>query len=292
MLYVLTEVKRNIKKYRFQLFLMIPLAVYIFGFTLGPVLYAIFISFQEKFTQAFPTLDNYRYIIGHFQFKQAFLNTILITVISLTLELAMGLFLAVLLTRRFIGKGFLRALVILPLGVPTIVAAANMRYIFGTQGYLNEILHKLSIINVPVDWTGGGFSTIMAIALSDMWKVTPFVVLILLAGLENIPDQLYEAAKVDGASPWQVFGKITFPLLKPFITIALIVRGIDAFRLFELPLTLVGSRMPVLSTYTYFEYYQYDNPYTSSASAVILLILIVISASFYLKTVGKTESSY
>jgi trehalose transport system permease protein len=284
--------REAIKKYRFQLFLMAPLMIYILGFTLGPVIYAAFISCQEKFTQIFPTLSNYKYIITHFQFKQAFLYTILITVISLTLEITVGLFLAVLLTRRFIGKGFLRALVLLPLGVPTIVAAANMRYIFSTQGYLNEILHRLFLINVPIDWTGGGFQTILTIALSDMWKVTPLVMLILLAGLENIPTQLYEAARIDGASSWQIFRLITLPLLKPFITIALIVRGIDAFRLFELPLTLVGSQTPVLSTYTYFEYFQYNNPYTSAASAIILLLLIIISASCYLKVAGKTETLY
>ncbi len=286
------NLRQVIRKYKLELALMVPLIVYILGFTLGPVLYTIFISFQEKFTHLFPTLTNYRYILGHFQFKEAFINTLLITLISLSLELGLGLFLAVILSRPFRGRGLLRAIVLLPLGVPTIVAASNMRYIFDSQGYLNEILYRLHFIKLPVDWTGAGMKAIWSIAVSDMWKVTPLVMLILLAGLESVPLRLFEAAKIDGASNWQIFKRITLPLLKPFITIALIIRGIDAFRLFELPLILAGSTTPVMSTYTYFEYFQYNNPYTSAASAVILLLMILISVAVYFKVMGQTEIAY
>lgn len=278
-----------IRKYAFYIVLVMPLAAYVFGFTLLPVFNSIIMSFQDKFSGVFPTLSNYYQVITDFRFKQAVVNTLLITFISLGLELTIGLSLALLLTKNFIGKGFLRMAALLPLGVPTIVAAANMRYIFDSQGYLNQLLQRLHLISIPIDWTGGGFKTIFAIAVSDMWKVTPLVMLILLAGLESIPRQLYEAARIDGASPWSVFRRITLPLLKPFITIALIVRGIDAFRLFELPITLVGSSTPVIATYTYFEYYQYNNPNSSAASAVILLIMIVISASVYLKFAHHQE---
>ena len=280
------------KKYRFEFLLITPLLLYVLGFTLGPVIYAIIISFQERFSLQFPSLSNYHAIISHFQFKEAFFNTLAITFISLSLELLLGLALAVLLTKQFIGKGVLRTLVLLPLGVPTIVAASNMRYIFDTQGYVNEILYRLNLIDLPIDWTGGGLKTIFTIAIADTWKVTPLVMLVLLAVLESIPIGLFDAAKVDGASSWQIFKKITLPLLKPFITIALILRGIDAFRLFELPLTLTGSTTPVISTYTYFEYFQYNNPYTSAASAVLLLIMILISVVVYFKTVGQTEVVY
>ncbi|UCG35083.1 MAG: sugar ABC transporter permease [Candidatus Omnitrophota bacterium] len=281
----------NFKDYRFELLLILPLALYVIGFTLGPIIYAILLSFQEQFTNNF-SLKNYYQIFSHFQFKNALINTFAITILSLILELCVGLFLAVLLTRRFIGKGLLRALMLLPLGVPTIVSAANMRYIFDSQGYLNEFLSRLHLINLPIDWTGGGGLSIFTLALADAWKVTPLVMLILIAGLETIPLDLFEAARVDGASFWQAFRRITLPLLKPFITIPLIVRGIDAFRLFELPLTLVGSSTPVLSTYTYFEYFQYNNPYTAAASAVILLIMIIISATIYLKISRERKSIY
>jgi trehalose transport system permease protein len=280
------------KEYRFQLLVILPLAIYVIGFTLGPILYTFALSFQGQFTKAFCGFENYRQIFGHFQFKLALINTLAITAISVSLEIITGLFLAVLLTRRFIGKGFLRALIILPLGVPTIVAAANMGYIFDSQGYLNELLYRLHIISAPFDWTGAGFASIIALSLSDMWKVTPLVMLILMAGLESIPVELFEAAKVDGASFWQAFRWITLPLLKPFITIAIIVRGIDAFRLFELPLTLTGTSTPVVSTYTYFEYFQYNNPHTAAASAVILLLMILVAAGCYLKISGEHKTLY
>ena len=277
---------------KLELFLILPLIVYIFSFTFLPIIYTIFISFQDKLTHQFPTFQNYKYILTHFQFKDALINTLAISLISLTGELLIGLFLAILLSKRFFGKGLLRAIVLLPLGVPTLVAAANMRYIFDTQGYLNEILYRLNLISVPIDWTGSGLLTILTVAVSDMWKVTPLIMLILLAGLESIPYQLYEAARIDGATTWQLFKEITLPLLKPFITIAIIIRGIDAFRLFELPLTLVGSRTPVLSTYTYFEYFQYNNPYTSAASGIILLLMICLSVLIYFRFTGKRQTIY
>ena len=257
-----------------------------------PVLSSVILSFQHKFTHHFPTLENYLTILRHFQFREALFNTLVITIFSLTLELTAAMGLALLLSKRFIGRGLVRALVIIPLGVPTIVAASNMRYFFDTHGYFNELLYRLHLITTPIDWTQGGLGTLLVIAVSDMWKVTPLVMLVLLAGLENIPRELYDAAKVDGASSWQTFRRITLPLLKPFITMALIIRGIDAFRLFELPLTLVGSRVPVISTYTYFEYFQFNNPYTSAAASVVLLIIILVSVVWYVRTVSRTECDY
>jgi len=283
------KVKNNFKNYRFEFFLIVPLVVYIIGFTFTPVLYTIFLSFKHPFNNYF-SLDNYSRILTHFQFRRAVINTLAVTTISLSLELSVGLFLAVLLTRRFIGRGFLRTIAVLPLGVPTIVAAANMRYIFDSQGYINEFLSRTHIIAHPVDWTGGGILSILTLSVADMWKVTPLVMLILIGGLQSIPSELFEAAKVDGASFWQTFRYITLPLLKPFITIALIVRGIDAFRLFELPLTLMGNSTQVMSTYTYFEYFQYNNPYTASASAVILLIVILVSVGVYFKVSGEHKN--
>ncbi len=280
-----------LRKRKLELILVAPLVLYIFGFTLFPVLNAIYMSFQQKSTLHFPTLENYRYIITHFRFEDAFLNTLFITGVGLTLELTVGLFIAIILARKFRGRGIFRAIMLLPLGVPTIVSAANMTYIFAPHaGYLNEILYRLHIINMPIFWIpDSGFVTLLAIVLADMWKVTPLVWLILLAGLEAIPEDLHKAAKIDGASPWQEFRHVTLPLLKPFVTMAIITRGIDAFRIFELPLALSGKGVPVISTYVYFEYRDFDNPYASSAAATILMLMILIFAIVYLKVVGIEE---
>jgi trehalose transport system permease protein len=113
--------------------------------------------------------------------------------------------------------------------------------------------------------------------------------LILLAGIESIPEELYEAARIDGANPWRIFWKITLPLLKPSITVALIIRGIDAFRIFELPLILVGRTEPVMSTYAYFEYVEAVNPHTSAAAGTLLLVMILVTLVGYLRVAGSKE---
>lgn len=265
------------------------MAAYVFGFTLIPVLKAISLGFTSA-AGGF-TLDNYRYVIGHGQFRSAVFNTLAITMIGLALELAVGLALAWVLTRQFRLRGFFRSIMLVPMGVPTLVAGVTMLYIFSTQGYLNELLINLGLVDIPVDWAAGGFRTIMMIVIADMWKVTPMVVLILLAGLEAIPETVYEAAAVDGATGWQAFWKVTIPLLMPAITTAVVIRGIDAFRIFELPLVLAGRQTPVLATYAFDEYWRYHNNFTAGAAATILMVIIMIFALGYLRVAKEADTT-
>lgn len=276
----------NLRRHWLEVLLVAPLAFYILGFTLGPVLYTIFMGFQDSVTGRFPTLRNYAEIIDG-QFAKALGNTVFITVVGVTLEIAIGLLLALILSRSFRGKGLVRALLLVPLGVPTLVSALNMSYIFRTTGYLNELLYRLGLIEVPIDWASGGLRTLMMVVLADLWKVTPIVTLLLLAGLESIPRDVYEAAEVDGAKAWQRFLYVTLPLLRPSITMAVILRTIDTFRIFDLPLVLAGRVTPVLATYTYFEYFNYNNEFTSAASATILLLLIMLLTGVYLYVVER-----
>jgi len=182
-----------------------------------------------------------------------------------------------------------RVLLLIPLGVPTIVAASTMRYVFGMVGYLNEVLYRLGLLTLPIDWTGSRGLAVVTVAMADAWKVTPLVMLILLAGLQTIPRELYEAARTDGAGPWQQFWRITLPLLRPALTMVFIIRGVDAFRIFALPLALVGRHLPVLSTFAYVEYFEYGNPYTSAASGTLLLLLIFMTVGAYLWLAGPEE---
>jgi len=280
---------KRISKNKFEIILILPLALFVFGFTIGPIIQAIMMSFEGTFGGNFPTLASYSYIVHHHYFKAALFNTIFITGVGLTLELIFGMILALILSEKFFGRGIFRAVMLLPLGIPTIVSASNMAFIFSTQGFLNELLYRIGLIEVPIDWRVGTIKPLMTIVVADMWKVTPLVMLILLAGLESIDKQLYEAAKVDGAGRWHRFRHITLPLLKPYITMALVIRGIDAFRIFELPLVMAGRHVPVMSSYAYFEYVERNNPYTSAAGATILLIMIIIAISVYLKAVGTEE---
>ena len=266
---------------------LLPLALYLAGFTVVPVASTLALSVSAPGGGI--TLDHFRRIAGHYQFGEAVVNTVAVAGIGLALELLLGLAAALLLIGRPAGRKIFQVLLLVPLGVPTIVAAAVMRTVFGTVGYLNEILLRLGAIRTPVDWVGTRGLALFTVAVADAWKVTPLVMLILLAGLQAIPGELYEAARTDGASRWQQFAAITLPLLKPALTMALIVRGVDAFRIFALPLALTGRGLPVLSTYAYVEYLEYGNPHTSAASSAILLIMILLAVGTYLKLAGPEE---
>ncbi|GAB6098624.1 sugar ABC transporter permease [Halanaerocella petrolearia] len=278
----LATVKKELKRNKLEIIMILPLVAYIIGFTLTPVLKSIMLGFQDPNTGQF-TLANYNYLFSQSGFVSAFFNTMGITLIGLTLEMSVGLTLALILNKAFRGKGFFRSIFLIPMGIPTIVSGVVMSYIFSSTGYLNELLMRLGLIEIPIDWASGGLKSIFIIAMADTWKVTPLITLLLLAGLQSIPKQVYEAANIDGASTWQTFRKITLPLLKPSITMALILRAIDAFRIFELPLVLTGQTTPVLATYAYQEYNMYNNINASGAASTILLVIILVFVISYLK---------
>lgn len=288
-----------LRRYWFELVLLTPLFLYVLGFTLLPVLQNIKLGFEQHYEGGgFPTLDSYITLFGRYRFTEAFTNTIVIALVGVSLELLAGLGVALMLSREFRGRGFFRAVMLLPMGIPTVVAATNMRYIFASSGYFNEVLYDISsfltrigIVSEP--WPALNFLqeplALFSVAVSDMWKVTPLVMLILLAGLEAIPRDLYEAAEVDGASVWQRFVNITLPLLRPAITSAVIIRGIDAFRIFVHPLALgVSGQVPVLASFAYNEYSSVHLT-TSAAASTILLVMILIAVITYLRLVGARE---
>jgi trehalose transport system permease protein len=269
------------------LFGLLPLAVYLLSLTLAPVLSTLALSLRGR--EGGITLEHFRQIATGYQFGEAVVNTVVITGIGLGLELFLGLTAALALTCRPLGRKIFQVLLLVPLGVPTIAAAAVMRTVFGTVGYLNEILLRLGAISTPVDWVGQRGLALLTVALADAWKVTPLMMLILLAGLQAIPAEIYEAARADGASHWRQFSAITLPLLKPALTMALIIRGVDAFRIFALPLALAGRGLPVLSTFASVEYLEYGNAHTSAASSVILLVMILATVAAYLRLAGPEE---
>lgn len=264
-----------------------PLTLYLAAFTFLPVVSTLLLSFQDP--QGYWSFDAFRAISSHYQFSEAVVNTLVITGLGLGLELCLGLATAITLIGRFRSQGLVRVLLLIPLGVPTIVAASAMRYVFGTVGYLNEVLYRLGLLSLPIDWIGQRWLAVMTVAVADAWKVTPLVMLILLAGLQAIPREVYEAARTDGAGVWQQFLRITLPLLRPALTMALIVRGVDAFRIFALPLALAGRNLPVLSTYAYVEYLEYGNQHTAAASSAILLLMILLTVGAYLRLAGPGE---
>lgn len=281
---------RILKRHALDGLMLLPLFLYLFGFTGLPLLSCVILSFTDAGSQWFPSWANYRLLFRDSQLSLALRNTLWLTGLGVSLQLVVGLGVAGVLHRLVLGRGIVRTIVLTPLGVPTIVGGAMFTYLFGSAGYMNELLSRLGIIDTPIDWTQGGWYSLGVLLVADLWKVTPLVTLILLAGLESIPESALEAAAVDGASGWRRFWYITLPLLRPALTMAVIVRAIDAFRIFELPLILTGKSTPVLGTVAYSEYYEYDNAFTSAAAATLLLGLIAVCIASYLLLVARQDA--
>ncbi|HEV8571966.1 MAG TPA: sugar ABC transporter permease [Actinomycetota bacterium] len=287
-----------VRRHRFEIALITPLVAYVVLLTIAPIIDTFKISLTHPRTLAFPSGANYQANFGSATFREATVNTVIVAVLSLTLELAVGLAVALALHARFRGQGFVRTVMLVPLGVPTIVSGAIMLLIFARSGYMNSVFGGVAnlISNIPgVDWefrnlswtTDGGIRTLATVAIADMWKVLPIVTLIFLAGLQSIPEDIYEAADVDGATKWQKFARITFPLLIPYITMALILRSIDAFRIFELALVLAGAIEPVLGTYIWDRYGPPTNDvFTASSASIVLFGIIMVFIILYLRFVA------
>jgi len=288
----------RIRQHRVEVALALPLFAYVVLLTVAPIVDTIRLSLTAPLDARFPSLVNYQALFASEVFRTAVLNTVLVALFSLGLQLGVGLGVALILHARFPFRGSVRTVMLLPLGVPTVVAGAVMLLVFSRSGYLNAVLFAFADAAnylpgvewrfVPLSWTvAGGWRTLLTLAIADMWKVLPVVTLIFLAGLESIPPDVYEAADVDGATRWRRLIRITLPLLAPYATMAIILRAIDAFRIFELALVLAGRVEPVLGTYIWGRYAPPTNdPYTAAAAAISLFGLIIIFIFLYLRLVA------
>ncbi|MFD1410519.1 carbohydrate ABC transporter permease [Lapidilactobacillus gannanensis] len=276
------------KKYHLELLLVLPMTFYILGFTLLPLIRTIILGFQNRYTGKF-SLSTYQALFARPDFLKSISNTFVIALLSLSIQIVIAFIIALVLKQRFHGRSIIRAIVLMPMGIPTIVSGIIALYVFGTSGYFNELLFKLHLITKPINWLTGNFKGLLIIALADMWKVLPTLVLLLLAGLDSISQDIYEAAELDGANSWQSFRFITLPLLKPTITMAVLLRAVDVFRIFELPQVLVGKSVPFVSTFAY-EEYDIGDLNGSGAASTILLLMILVFAILWLKFVDRGGS--
>jgi trehalose transport system permease protein len=286
------------RKHRFEISLCFPLVAYLVILTLAPILDTFRISLSGTRGETFPSVAAYQAVFSTPEFWTAVKNTIIVALVSLSLEVAIGLATALALNAKFRGQSLVRTLIMIPMGVPTIVSGAVMLLVFARAGYLNSLLggfadliNRIPGVNwsfVPLSWTvAGGFRTLLTVAIADMWKVLPVVMLIFLAGLQSIPEDVYEAAAVDGATKWQRFTRITLPMLLPFITMAVILRAIDAFRIFELALVLAGRVEPVLGTFIANRYLPpTSDQFTAASASIVLFLMILAFILAYLKLVA------
>jgi multiple sugar transport system permease protein len=256
-----------------------------------PIIYAIWLSMHEYSLVragvsrwASPAgFGNYIDAIGDPTFQKALLITIVFTIASVTLETLLGLGMAMTMATAFRGQGLLRTVVLVPWAVLTVVTAIMWSTMVDANlGFVNTLLGTNTV------WLGKEPHALIVMILADVWKTAPFMALLLLAGLQVIPSEIYEAARVDGATAWQRFQKITLPLLMPALLVALIFRTLDALRIFDLPKVLTNgangtTSLSLLAQRTF----QENRLYGEGATISILTFIIVMVISFtYIRLVG------
>lgn len=212
----------------------------------------------------------------------AFLNNMWFTVVCVIIETVLGVAMALIMSKAFKGRGLVRAAILVPWAIPTIVSAKMWWLIFQSSGVANKILGHTYL------WLGDSTSSQMAVIIADSWKTAPFIGLLALAGLQTIPAEVYEAAKVDGASAWQQFTRITLPMVKPALVVAVLFRTLDTMRMFDLPFGMIGPHKYYVETLSMFAYDEADQGRygPAAAYAILLFILIVIVAFLFIKLLG------
>lgn len=263
-----------------------PALILILLITIYPLFYVFYLSFQRKLLifgiSRFSGFESYLFLLKDDRFWNALKNTVYFTFVSVSLELLIGLSIVLLLNRQFRFRGIARAAILVPWAIPTVVSARMWEWIYNSDfGILNYF------IGAKINWLGNPIWAINPAIFMDVWKTTPFVSILLAAGLQIIPRELYQSAKVDGASSWAIFIKITLPLLKPVILVVLIFRTLDAFRVFDAIYVLTGggpgNTTETLSIYAYkvlFQTLQFG--YGSTLSVVIFMCVGGMSL-FYIK---------
>jgi multiple sugar transport system permease protein len=256
-----------------------------------PILYAIYLSLQ-KYDLRFPAaksfvgLDNYGEVLSSSTWWSDVLNTLIITLGSVAIELVLGMLLALVMHRAIFGRGAVRAAILVPYGIVTVVAAFAWKYAFQPQTGFVEIFGS------GVDPFSSRADSFLVIILTEVWKTTPFMALLLLAGLALVPDELHEAAKVDGATAWQRFWRITVPLMKPAILVALLFRTLDAFRIFDTVFiqTRGAQDTETVSILGYNVLINRVNLGIGSAISVLIFLCVILIAVLFVKGFGASTA--
>lgn len=234
--------------------------------------------------EPFVGLRNYADIFtgGGDRFWNAFLNTTLFGVVTVLLETALGVIMALIMHKAMAGRGVVRAAILVPWAIPTAVSAILWGWIFNQNGVANAILGQ------HIMWASGDWSAKWSIIIADVWKTAPYIGLLTLAGLQVIPEEVYEAAKMDGAGVWKRFTSITLPLVKPALVVAVLFRTLDALRMFDLPYILVGPRKNSVETLSMLVQDEASNlRYGAAAAYALLLFLYVFIIVFaFIKILG------
>lgn len=280
-----------------------------------PIVRAIWLSFQADkgldpttglFTDGgFAGLENYLYWLTQrcmggdgtvrvcppgtlaTDFWPALRITLFFTVVTVTVETILGMGMALIMNKEFRGRALVRAAVLIPWAIPTAVTAKLWQFIFAPQGIIN------SVLGINVSWTTDPWAARAAVILADVWKTTPFMALLILAGLQMIPKDTYEAARVDGATTFQQFTKITLPLVKPALMVAVLFRTLDALRMYDLPVIMISSSSnspTAVISQLVVEDMRQNNFNSASALSTLIFLLIFFVAFVMIKFLGADVS--
>lgn len=253
-----------------------------------PLLRTIYFSFTnamlDQLDADFIGLENFILIARDHDWWKAVSNTFIITAVSVPIETVLGMIVALILHRNFKGRGWMRGIVLIPWAIPTIVSARMWSWMLNdVYGIINEILLRMSIINSPVAWTATHALSIASIIIVEVWKTTPYMALLLLAGLQSIPQDCFEAAEVDSIPFRKTFTDIILPMMKPTIIVALIFRTLDAVRIFDLVYILSSGNTAnaTMSVYARKYFVDYADVGYGSAAATVLLFFIAFLSVIY-----------
>ncbi len=277
--------------------LTIPALFFIIVFALYPVLNSIWLSLHliilalPDLKEPFIGFENYSALFEDSELLSSLIITLSFVIISTTIEILLGLLIALVINRQFPGRGMIRASVLIPWAIPTVVASQMWRFIFNDQYGLSNYMLFGSDTSHYMAWLASPFTAFSALVVADVWKTSSFAALILLAGLQSIPEELYEASRIDGANSWQRFRRITLPLLRPAMLLAILFRSIDAFKVFDLVFVMTqggpANSTNVLQFYGYKRLFTEGNMGYGSAISVLVFLIILILSIFYIKLLGS-----
>jgi multiple sugar transport system permease protein len=292
---------RDLGDNAFGALLLTPAFLFVACLAIYPIFRVIWLSFhtQNLGTELHPQFSgvgNYVRLWNDGHYFTAMRTTAIFTFFAVTFELFLGMGAALLLNETFRGRSLARAAALVPWALPTAVLALAWKWVFNDQfGVFNDLLLRAHVISHPIAWLGKPATAMFALVFADVWKTTPFMTILLLAGLQNIPADLYEAGQIDGARSIGSFRHITLPLLAPSIALALLFRSLQSFGIFDLPFVMTGGgpggSTETIGMYTYNTYLRYlDFGYGSSMIVATSVVMGIIALVIYVPFLRGTSS--
>ena len=282
---------RSSAENRLGIRLVLPAVVVMLVVTAYPMFQALYLSlFRYRLTdpdaKEFVGLSNYGTVLTDSLFWKDTWNTVVIMVVTVAVELVIGFAFAMVMHRIIFGRGVMRTAILIPYGIVTVVSAFAWQFAFSlNNGFVNSWFHWLPWIAEDTNWFGDHWHAMFAIMVSEIWKTTPFISLLLLAGLAQVPDVLQEAAKVDGATAWQRLRRVTLPNMKAAIMVAVLFRTLDAFRVFDsvFVMTAGANSTETVSFLAYRQTIERVEIGLGSAVSVLLFLSVVLISALFIK---------